>query len=85
MDLMDRVLVRPARERLACERPLRTAAATLADARTQAITSTTVVTAVAADDVDALEELAGTIADEFGLRVMVRVYVGCCAVRFTPR
>ncbi|MBV9174267.1 MAG: hypothetical protein JOZ81_29740 [Chloroflexi bacterium] len=83
MDSLRATPARPALGRLACERPLRTAAATLADSGGREIRSTTVVAAVGADDLDLLHKLVNTIASEFGIRAVVRAYAGSCAVRFS--
>jgi hypothetical protein len=70
---------------LACEAPLRVAAATLASADTDDIGATTVVGAVGTDDLAAFQKLVADSAAEYDLDARVRVYVGSFSVRFSRR
>jgi hypothetical protein len=68
---------------LACESPLRVAAATLSRASSNEITATTVVGILGKDDASAFQELVGDIAAEFGLETRIRMHVGSFSVRFS--
>jgi hypothetical protein len=68
------------RAMLECERALRVGAATLCRG---AITATTIVCDIAADDLDAFESLVVKIADEFDIDASIRPQPGRCSVRFS--
>ena len=64
------------------ERPLRVAVETLRRAG-EDVTATTVVGIVGADDLEALEDLVRSIADECGLESHIRLRGDSFAVRFS--
>ena len=74
----------PDRERrLACETPLRVAAAMLSRAHSTDVTATSVVATLGPDDLDAVEDLVSDIAAEYGLDSRMRVNIGSVSVRFS--
>jgi hypothetical protein len=68
---------------LGCEAQLRVAAATLADARLDMITATTVVGVLGQDDERKFEALITEIAREFGFEKQLRLRLGSFSVRFS--
>jgi hypothetical protein len=63
---------------------VRVAAATLAHASPELITSTTFVVDIGADDLDALNHLVRDVADAHNLDASISPHVGWCTVRFSP-
>ena len=67
---------------LGCERSLRVAATTVANAQTYAISATRVVGVLGRDDQSAFEIVVARLAEEFELVASLRFHAGSFAVRF---
>lgn len=83
MDFTRIVQADRAREGLDCERSLRIAAATLCNAATHEVTSTTLVGALDPDGLSAFRVLVAEVADQYGLHAHTTVDTGAFAVQFT--